>query len=47
MVASQELKALQKHKEKWQADWKKEMAMKEEDNLDEIGQVIFNQNAKR
>ncbi len=45
--ASQELKALQKHKEKWLADWKKEMAMKEEDNLDEIGQVIFNQNLKK
>lgn len=47
MVASQELKALQKHKEKWLADWKKEMAIKEEDNLDEIGQTIFNQNQKR
>ncbi|MFO0727437.1 MAG: flagellar FliJ family protein [Myxococcota bacterium] len=42
IVATQELKALQKHKEKWLADWKKEMAAKEEDNLDEIGQVIFN-----
>lgn len=47
LLASQDLKALQKHKEKWQAEWKKEAAMKEEDNLDEIGQVIFNQNAKR
>ena len=42
IVATQDLKALQKHKEKWLADWKKEVAMKEEDNLDEIGQVIFN-----
>ncbi len=42
IVATQDLKALQKHKEKWLTDWKKEVAMKEEDNLDEIGQVIFN-----
>lgn len=42
IVATQDLKALQKHKEKWLAEWKKEVAMKEEDNLDEIGQVIFN-----
>jgi flagellar export protein FliJ len=45
IVATQDLKALQKHKEKWLADWKKEMAMKEEDVMDEVGQVIFN--AKR
>lgn len=43
IIATQELKALQKHKENWLAQWKKEMAQKEEDNLDEIGQVIFNQ----
>lgn len=43
IVATQELKALQKHKENWLTAWKKEMAQKEEDNLDEIGQVIFNQ----
>jgi len=41
--ASMELKALQKHKEKWMVEWKKERAAKEEDNLDEIGQVIFTQ----
>lgn len=45
IVATQDLKALQKHKERWLADWKKEMAMKEEDVMDEVGQVIFN--AKR
>jgi cortactin len=45
IVATQDLKALQKHKEKWLADWKKEMAIKEEDVMDEVGQVIFN--AKR
>ncbi|MBI2377905.1 MAG: flagellar assembly protein FliH [Deltaproteobacteria bacterium] len=44
--ATQELKALQKHKENWETQIKKEMAAKEEDNLDEIGQVIFNQRRK-
>ncbi|MBI4821031.1 MAG: hypothetical protein HY791_32525 [Deltaproteobacteria bacterium] len=44
--ATQALKALQKHKENWEKEVKKERAAKEEDNLDEIGQVIFNQRRK-
>jgi flagellar export protein FliJ len=46
IIATQDLKALQKHKEKWQAEVKKERAAKEEDMLDEIGQVIFNKGKK-
>jgi flagellar export protein FliJ len=42
IVATQELKALQKHKEKWLAEVKKDREQREADNLDEIGQVIFN-----
>jgi flagellar export protein FliJ len=41
IVATQDLKALQKHKEKWQEELKKERQAKEEDQMDEIGQVIF------
>ena len=41
--ATQDLKALVKHKEKWAAEIKKKRQMAEEDNLDEIAQVIFNQ----
>jgi flagellar export protein FliJ len=44
--ATQALKALQKHKENWEKEVKKERAAREEDNLDEIGQVIFNQRRK-
>lgn len=40
--ATQDLKALVKHKEKWAAELKKARQMREEDNLDEIAQVIFN-----
>jgi flagellar export protein FliJ len=40
--ATQELKAIQKHKEKWAEGVKKERQQREEDELDEIGQVIFN-----
>jgi flagellar export protein FliJ len=46
IVATQDLKALQKHKEKWLEAVKKERQQKEEDNLDEIGQVIFNSKRK-
>ncbi|MCC7380696.1 MAG: hypothetical protein IT384_02645 [Deltaproteobacteria bacterium] len=46
VVATQDLKALQKHKEKWQAEVKKERAAKEEDAMDEIGQVIFRKGQK-
>ncbi|MCK6549440.1 flagellar assembly protein FliH [Myxococcota bacterium] len=44
--ATQDLKALQKHKEKWAEEVKKERQMREEDNLDEIAQTIFNQGRK-
>ena len=44
IIATQDLKALQKHKEKWAAKLKKERQAKEEDMMDEIGQVIFNAN---
>jgi flagellar export protein FliJ len=43
IVATQELKALLKHKEKWADEIKREMALKEADMLDEIGQTIFSQ----
>ncbi len=41
MKATQELKTLEKHKEKLEDEWKKEQAAKEEDMLDELGQTIF------
>ncbi len=41
--ATQDLKALEKHKEKWAAAIKKKRQLAEEDNLDEIAQVIFTQ----
>ena len=41
MKATQELKTLEKHKEKLEDAWKKEQATKEEDMLDELGQTIF------
>lgn len=46
IAATQDLKALQKHKEKWLEDWKKGRALKEEDMLDEIAQTIFQQQQK-
>ncbi len=39
--ATQDLKALQKHREKWAAQLRRERIMKEEDALDEIAQTIF------
>ena len=45
--ATQDLKALQKHKEKWADEVKREMALKEEDMLDEIGQTIFSQQNRK
>lgn len=42
IVATQDLKAIQKHKEKWAEEVRKERQQKEEDAMDEIGQVIFN-----
>lgn len=46
ILATQDLKALQKHKEKWWEEVKKERAIREEDNLDEIAQTIFSQSRK-
>lgn len=40
--ATQDLKALLKHKEKWETKRKKDRAAREADTMDEIGQVIFN-----
>jgi flagellar export protein FliJ len=46
--ATQDLKALQKHKEKWEEEIKREMGLKEQDMLDDIGQTIHHrQNPKR
>jgi flagellar export protein FliJ len=39
--ATQDLKALEKHKEKFIEDWKKEMQGKEEEAMDELAQQIF------
>ncbi len=39
--ATQELKALEKHKEKFVDDWKKEVQAKEEEVMDELAQQIF------
>jgi flagellar export protein FliJ len=41
VVATQELKALEKHKEKWLEEVKKGWAAKEEMEMDEIAQTIF------
>ena len=39
--ATQDLKALQKHKEKWEKEVKKELAAKEENELDDLSQAAF------
>ncbi|MEQ9498446.1 MAG: hypothetical protein RIT81_16345 [Deltaproteobacteria bacterium] len=44
--ATQDLKALQKHKENWEAEVKKERAMREAEQLDEIAQTIYQQRNK-
>ena len=41
VVATQELKALEKHKEKLFEEWKKEQQAKEEETMDELAQQIF------
>lgn len=46
IIASQELKALQKHKEKWQEERRRERMMKEEEMLDEIAQTIHLQKSR-
>ncbi|MBK6689915.1 MAG: hypothetical protein IPG45_35950 [Deltaproteobacteria bacterium] len=40
ILATQDLKALQKHKEKWLEERKKARQIREEDDLDEIAQTI-------
>ena len=47
VAATQDLKALVKHKENWEKKLKKERQMKEEDNLDEIAQTIYQQRQRR
>ncbi|RME53973.1 hypothetical protein D6783_00245 [Candidatus Woesearchaeota archaeon] len=42
LQALQEYKALEKHKENWETEYKKEMAAKEELNQEEIAQALFN-----
>lgn len=44
VVATQELKALEKHKEKWLEEVKKEREAKEEMVMDDIAQTIFLRN---
>jgi flagellar protein FliJ len=46
VIASQELKALQKHKEKWEEERRRERMMKEEQMLDEIAQTIHLQKSR-
>jgi flagellar export protein FliJ len=41
IAATQELKALEKHKEKWTEEVKKERAAKEEEAMDELAQTIY------
>ena len=43
IVATQDLKALLKHKENWETKLRKERQLKEENNLDEIAQTIYQQ----
>lgn len=44
--ATQEMKALEKHKEKWAEEVRRERMMREEGVMDEIGQAIFQQQLK-
>ena len=46
IVANQEMKALEKHREKWEEQIKKEQMAKEEDMLDEIAQSGFLRNQR-
>lgn len=41
IAATQDYKALEKHKEKWKDEVKREMALKEEDQMDDLAQTIF------
>lgn len=40
VLATQEVKALEKHREKWELEVKKERDMREENRMDEIAQAI-------
>ena len=40
-AAMQDLKALEKHREKWEEQVKKELAAKQEEAMDEVAQTIF------
>ena len=42
--ATQDLKALEKHKEKWEDEVKREMQVKQDEAMDEIAQTIFLKN---
>ncbi len=44
--ASQDLKALEKHRENWLKKLKKERQLKEEDTMDEIAQVMYQQRGR-
>jgi flagellar export protein FliJ len=46
VLANQELKALEKHKEKWEEEVKRERMLREENAMDELGQSIFQQSLK-
>jgi len=46
LKATQEQKALDKHKEKFVDEWKKEQAAKEEEVMDELAQQIFLRNER-
>lgn len=46
VVANQNLKALEKHKEKWAEEVKRERMLREEGVMDEVGQAIFQQRRK-
>ena len=41
ILASQELKALEKHKEKWAKEIKAERMRKQQENQDEVAQTLF------
>ncbi|MEM7676913.1 MAG: hypothetical protein AAF449_12995 [Myxococcota bacterium] len=47
IAASQDLKALLKHKENWETKLRKERQIKEENNLDEIAQTMYQQRLRR
>ncbi len=47
VAATQDLKALLKHKENWETKLKKERQLKEENNLDEIAQTMYQQRLRR